>query len=213
MKLIVNGCSNSVATMDGVNYPDKCWGYFLSKHLNLDLVNLSVRGGSLERILRTTIEYFSNNKKEFCIIGIPGGISRWEIQPSEEVWVPRTASTSNITVEEYSTVLANTINYWWVKHFIYFISLQSFLKENKIPYLVFNSATAFNNDSKYDQYAKYIDEKYFIGQYDVFEEGMAGYLNKKGYKQDYQGHFYEDGQKDWADYLHERIVLMTQTEN
>ena len=42
---------------------------------------------------------------------------------------------------------------------------------------------------------------------------MAGYLKKKRYKQDFVGHFYADGQENWADYLHERIVSMTQTEN
>ncbi len=213
MKLIVNGCSNSVAMMDGVEYPDKCWGYFLSKHLNSDLINLSRRGGSLERILRTTIEYFSNNEKGLYIIGLPGGISRWETQPSEEVWVPRSTSRSDITTKEYATVLSNTTTYWWVKHYIYFISLQSFLKENNIPYLVFNSGVAFNDSNKFDQYAKYIDEKYFIGKYNSFEESMAGYLKKKRYKQDFVGHFYADGQENWADYLHERIVSMTQTEN
>ena len=214
MKLIVNGCSNSVATMDGIDYPDKCWGYFLSKHLDLEFINLSVRAGSLERILRTTIEYFSENEKGFYVVGLPGGPVRWEIHSNDSGWLQRGIPKDTSNNEKYlKRVSDNTTTYWLIKHYIYFISLQSLLKENKIPYLVFNSGTAFSTDIKYDQYAKYIDEKYFIGKYNSFEEGMSGYLNKKGYKQDYSYHFYEDGQKDWANYLYEKIVSMKQTEN
>ena len=212
MKLVVNGCSNTACMIEGKLYPEFSWANFLSIKTNIVLENLAVRGSSLERILRTTIEYFSenNNFKGLYIVGIPGGVVRWEVLKNNK-WYPNGnnyISTKNLWLKNISKAMfEQDSDYWIIKDFIYLISLQNYLKNKKISYLFFNSGPAVMKDLKFKLYQKELDISKYIGNPYEKNDSMIGYLENKKYKQDKMGHFYKEGQYEGANYLFRNIKI------
>lgn len=78
--LFANGCSHTAgAEIEFENQNcchEKAWPKHLADSLNMEWTNISLSGGSAERIIRTTIQWFgeesSRIKNTFVVIGWPG---------------------------------------------------------------------------------------------------------------------------------------------
>lgn len=129
---------------DELNNKDDCYVNLISKNYNLPLINNSLPGGSNERILRTTIQDVSTllkqGKKPFVIVAwtLP---HRFELFDTESddfavfagpkfskdpelgklIWSRRSSDKSDV-----------------IMFLTQVISLQSFLKQNDIPYYMCN---------------------------------------------------------------------------
>ena len=71
MKLVANGCSFTEGHKDKFNNQPPNWVWpslFKSTEEFSSVVNLATEGGSNDRLVRTTLEYFSNNTSEDTIL-------------------------------------------------------------------------------------------------------------------------------------------------
>lgn len=71
MKLVANGCSFTEGHKDKINNqpPDWVWpSLFKNTDEFSEVVNLATEGGSNDRLVRTTLEYFSNNTSKDTIL-------------------------------------------------------------------------------------------------------------------------------------------------
>ena len=154
--LLINGCSFA-----------QCWNpseeFF--KALGCDeFVNLGKAGGSMSRVVRSTIEWISqNNRPGFAIIPIPLS-SRWELSISsiedtiDGTWFPMQIrkyidkkNISNLIEVEKLEKLTDLyygsipdIRTYWDRCFTDIISLSCFFEQNKINYLTFDMCNDFS---------------------------------------------------------------------
>jgi len=92
MMLFANGCSHTAGAeieFESQNCcHEKAWPKHLADHLNMEWTNIALSGGSAERIIRTTIQWFGEDirriKNTFVIIGWPGPW-RSEIELNKQV--------------------------------------------------------------------------------------------------------------------------------
>jgi len=164
--LLTNGCSFV-----------ECWPVqnSLVKSLECDnFVNLGLRGGSLQRVVRSTIEWIAQNgNPKFVIVAIPL-VSRWELSIAQTenkidgTWYPMQIKSS-LEKEKISKLvdfdrLCNLVDLYygcipdirtfWDSCFTNLILLSSFLEQNKIDYLIFNMCNKFNKKDLKDFYGK-----------------------------------------------------------
>jgi len=154
--LLINGCSFA-----------RCWNpskKFVTA-LGCDgIVNLGKAGGSMSRVVRSTIEWTAQNgNPNFVIIPIPLS-SRWELSISsvedtvDGTWYPmqikQHIDKNNISnlidfnklqklTELYYGSIPDVRTYW-DRCFIDIISLSCFLEQNKIDYLMFDMCNDFS---------------------------------------------------------------------
>jgi len=153
--LLINGCSFARGwnpTNDFV------------KSLNCDsVINLGKDGGSLYRVVRTTIEWIAQNElPKFVVIPIPLA-SRWELAISKNddiidgTWYPMqlkqylvkekiSDSIDFKKIEKLTELYYGSIpdiRTHWDRCFTDLILLSSFLEQNKIDYLMFDMCNNF----------------------------------------------------------------------
>jgi hypothetical protein len=164
--LLINGCSFA-----------RCWNpseEFL-KSLSCDqVINLGKDGGSLQRVVRTTVEWIAQNGPPYIVI-IPIPLaSRWElsIAKNEDAidgsWYPmqvkeyldeKKISTlvdfkklQNLTDLYHESI--PDIRTYWDSCFTDLILLSAFLEQNKIEYLIFDMCNQFDKKHLKDFYGK-----------------------------------------------------------
>lgn len=119
-----------------------CWPYKLGKLLDVPVVDYSLGGGSCQRIIRTTYEYFSkvkNPENYFAIIQLTGGsrIEFWE----EDMNIFYPMQISRDMGIHYSYILEHRKLYmnWQWERYVYLqsaITLSSFFKSLGIQYFI-----------------------------------------------------------------------------
>tara|TARA_B100001175_G_C19379602_1_gene575898 strand:+ start:38 stop:787 length:750 start_codon:yes stop_codon:yes gene_type:complete len=206
---------------------EKAWPKHLADSLNMDWTNFAISGGSAERVVRTTMYWFGKNPKRmkdtFAIIGWPPPW-RSEIrldrrcnynQPehlfeSDNHWYQLNVGIEE-TIKEHSESLKIKDFYKLYKlkfaletkeevitrFYLSLISLQSYFKTFKIPYIMFNTASDFYINDNSLHYFRQVDQKPFIdikmlewlhGKYEIAEHSVCE-------------HYGEDGHIGWAKFL------------
>lgn len=143
----------------------------VAKNYKLPVINSSRPGGSNQRILRTTIEDVSRlliqDKKPFVLLAwtLP---HRFELYSTDKKEFA-TFSSPNSAADEQ---LGNTIWSKWssnktdvINFLTQVISLQSFLKQNNIPYFmtnIFKIAYELLDDEKIKLYQSQIDTNFYM---------------------------------------------------
>lgn len=189
MKLVVNGCSwtyghglkpnNDTLEWDNNNI-DHCnyaltnnWAAILANKFNLEYKNLSVPGGSNDRIVRTTLSYFLQNdyKNTIVVIGWTEP-NRRELHIMDYPVIDKSVDSNT----RWHRILINTPdtnvidNNEWNTNLMRFIPdtvdsltrfsrqiilLSNFLKKRNIPYVFFNAVAA-----PFDSYETIVGELY-----------------------------------------------------
>jgi len=190
-------------------YPKK-----LADLLNMDCFNDACGGSSNDRITRTTIDWTSNylqtNKAEelFVVIGwsAPNRIEfriddRWiDILPQ---WVPPEEPMKTIT-NFYDDNIYDEI-YDDTRTVINILSLQSWLKTNKIPYL-FTSALHVDY-TKMCVYVKTMIDMIELNRYfHMLDSKYHMYRMCNNYPKGPREHPLEEGHAAWARILHQHIT-------
>jgi hypothetical protein len=143
----------------------------LARNYNLPIINSACPGGSNQRILRTTIEDVSKllmqNKKPFVLISwtLPHRFELYSTDRKEFVTFSSPNSAADIE-------LGNTIWSKWasdktdvINFLTQVIALQSFLKQNNIPYFmtnVFKIVYELLDKSEIELYQSQIDVDYYM---------------------------------------------------
>jgi len=183
----------------------------LSDKLGLIEINESTSGGSNDRMVRRTIEWFDNNTDKWDeVLVILGFIEpiRMEYWDPDEKWVGWTAHSFN------EFIVSEPDKKWWEKYVTLFLHdvnvnynlknqillLTSFFDSNNIKYLMFFSWSVHLKNYKD---FKTINKKYFI-----FERFKEYIINKIGRKKAISkcDHASVDGHKIWTEKLYEELV-------
>jgi len=153
--LLINGCSFA-----------RCWNpneEFIKSLSCNQVINLGKDGGSLQRVVRTTVEWIAQNgPPSMVIIPIPP-VTRWELSIAKNedaidgTWYPmqlkeyldeKRISTlvdfkklQNLTELYYGSI--PDIRTYWDSCFTDLILLSSFLEQTKINYLMFDMCNNF----------------------------------------------------------------------
>ena len=200
---------------DGVEKEER-WTVLLSDKLGLGEINESQPGGSNDRMVRTTIEWFDNNTDKWDeVLVILGFIEPIRIEYWNDVdksWWGRNAAAmdDNIIGDKK----------WWKKYVTFFLNdvslnyilknqillLTSFFDSNNIKYLMFFSwGAGITADScPYGGFEtlKTINTKYFI------IDNFQGFIEKKlGHKKAITkcDHPTPDGHKIWTEKLYKEL--------
>ena len=154
----MNGCSYTAIWQPSEKF---------KKSLGCDKVNnISLYGGSFQRVCRTTIEYFAKNPKpKFVLIPLTF-YYRWELSVGnqnddmEGNWLPMRTNNDlkreqmahgvskekiDALVDNYYGCIPNDINYI-DKMFTDIIMLSSFLEKQDVPYLMFDMCNGFDRE-------------------------------------------------------------------
>lgn len=222
--LYANGCSMTYgAELGGIGpkaeteEEDKyrlehSWPTQLGKMLNVKkTINDGWAGCSNDSILRRTFNWFGSYKGKpediFVVIGWTGPGRRevrldgggWvSIIPE---WIPPNYPMKKIT-KFYNKFLYDELHSLLLS-FSYFISLQSYFKLNRIPYLFFNAIHCFHQkyNNELIHYHNLLDKKNFYG----FDEGDIMFNITKEFPCGPMLHPLEKGHKEWAKVLYNYI--------
>jgi len=235
--LYVNGCSFSCAggldipevkdlylekniTID--NHLDFAWPTILSKKLNINLVNDSVQGGSLNRLIRTTYEYliktnFSNNS--FYLLELPP-IWRDEVYSTKykrfvnithgnlkNPEFDRTEEVNGNSKKEFIKIHTNLLN--WFDSFIDYdienkktlnnlIGLVSTFQQKNIKFLFLENDNFFRQE-----FEKLNIEFPYIELQSPFNKTFSTIKNEIGY---YDGHMGVNGNEKAAERIYEFLI-------
>lgn len=234
MLLIANGCSHTAGAeieyeVQGECY-NKAWPKKLGDKFSFEkVINLAISGASDDRVSRTTIELigklkqksFYDSSKLFVVISWPG-LYRTEIFTTsnheggfwDNGWMPLVAGNDETYKEQCSKSAYIFYKSWLmrlnvtqetVRFYSNVLLLQNFLKLNNIKYLFWNACGNLpaNNSAFYHE----IDSTRFP----FITEKEYSYTNILVNKQfEYSkfakfGHFGEDAQEWFADFLYKYI--------
>ena len=164
MILYANGCSITVG--DEISDDDKICHRFsysglVANHFNYTLINQAQRGGSNNRIIRTSMDFLSNyinaesKEKIFVLIGwtSPERMEFYDINKDE--WINYMINNYHIKNKEFLGFF-DLYSEWFVsakesinRYLNQVILFQSFLKLNKIPYLFLETINSGRNIDKW----------------------------------------------------------------
>lgn len=234
MILVSNGCSHTAGAeieyeQQGHCY-DKAWPQYLSKLFLYNSVNLSQSGGSADRVVRTTIEYFLkeknspsfNAKDYFCVVMWPG-LYRTELFNGgfDNGWQPLVVGND----ESYKNQM-DVFSYTYYKSWTIFAKtypqtlsylhnimlLQYFLASNKIKYLFWSASNSAPHTEGYlDLYKSQIYIKRYPYLYDSeYCFTKLCYNNNQKISEfsrlsGFNSHYNEDAHRWFADYLYNYI--------
>lgn len=165
-KLVTAGCSFT----EGFGLPnpkEQSWPALLAKKLNLECINLGVKGVSNEFITNTVIKYFLINDPSDCFLIIAySGIERMSFgyHDNDEVSVNLTPN-SRIFPKLANTIYPEFTNevYATRKLFLDMMRTQAWLEKKEIHYAMVNSLSALSmNDPESKQYYKQLNQKNLI---------------------------------------------------
>ena len=160
--LLILGCSFTVSTY-------KTFGEVISEKYDLQLHNLGIEGGSNAYIIKKAYEWFTKNKSNiddtFVIVGWTHPQRRMYWNNKKKEWFNDTNHIhmrdtdrfkkpfiiNTWTYKERQKFCDNFLNNTYAENNDYMehiISLQSFLKNNKIDYIMFNSLWDMFSDGK-----------------------------------------------------------------
>ena len=160
--LLILGCSFTVSTY-------KTFGEIISEKYDLKLHNLGIEGGTNPYIIKKTYEWFTKNKNKihdtFVIIAWTHPQRRMYWNNKQNEWLNDTNHihmrdtdrfkepfiNTTWTYKERQKFCINFLNNTYAEnnHYMeHIISLQSFLKNNKIDYIMFNSLWDMFSDGK-----------------------------------------------------------------
>ena len=236
-KLYVNGCSFSCAGgLDIIevkelysekniiidNHLDFSWPNLLSKKLNIELINDSVQGGSLNRLIRTTYEHliktnFSNNI--FYLLELPP-IWRDEIYSTKfkrfvnithgnlkNPEFDRTEEVNGNTKSEFIKIHKNLLN--WFDSFIDYdvenkktlnnlVGLVSTFKQKNIQFLF------LENDNFFRKEFEKLNIKFpYVEMQHPFNKMFSTIKNETGY---FDGHMGVEGNKNASNMIYEFLI-------
>ena len=172
-------------------------------------------------------------KDSFVIIGWPGP-HRSEIRTGHEVNSNIPKEVTKITDDEYWLHMApgnnesfkkrmkqgnidkNLFNYYrmhyamtserqfWEEYFVHLISLQSYFKALRVPYLFYSTANVLHEHSQYNNLLKQIDTRHWLGNPFNQKDTYHTQLNNAGFnfpEWSKTNHYGEDGHAWWAERL------------
>lgn len=234
MILIANGCSHTSGAEIEKAWQGECyhraWPQKLGDILGYKPINLSVSGASADRVSRTTIQYIGKLKqrssfdpsKIFVAIAWPG-LFRTELRETkpmedgfwDEGWMPLVAGNEEVYKRMSSPsayayyrawIMRNEITQESIRFYSNVLLLQNILVSNKIKYVFWNSAESY--PLNIIDYSNEIYKKRFPFLLDrgrSFTELLhsAGFKHSKYAK---WGHYGEDGQEWFADFLYKYIT-------
>lgn len=218
--LYVNGDSYSAETKIFKSYSK-----VLSEKLDTPVINDAAIGSSNDRIFRTTLEYISSlkhNEKPFVVIG-------FSFVTREEVWIdnfydykhrikdfPDSQFVSvdwlqknDVTEDVKNLIIDQNINSQMIHFYTKLYMLSGLLKSLHIPYLMFSAArnTDFRNLNwgslkKLSLYRCVTDDENIM-DFETFNIPL--WAAQQGIKTEETGHLLEDGHKQFADFLYNKI--------
>jgi len=193
----------------------------LSDKLGLIEINESTSGGSNDRMVRRTIEWFDNNIDKWDEVLVVLGFTtphRMEYWDPDEKWVGWNAYSYN------EFIVSKPDKKWWEKYVTLFLHdvnvnynlknqillLTSFFDSNNIKYLMFFSwgeeefdYTLWNPGHPSGSDYKTINKKYIISE--TFKEYIENKLGRKKALTKCD-HASVDGHKIWTEKLYEELV-------
>jgi hypothetical protein len=234
MILFTNGCSHTAGAeieyeMQGACY-EKAWTHHLSNILKCESINLSMSGGSSDRIVRTTIEYFLKKQSEtdfdpkqyFVIIAWPG-LFRTEIygENYDENWQTLVIGNDEDYKKQFDIYLYAYYKAWTIQAKPYpqtinfyhnILLLQYFLVSNGLKYLFWNASTTIPYTLDYlNLYQNQIYKKRFPFLMDQ-AYSFTRLCHDNGQKisefsrlSGFNSHYDEDAHMWFASYLHDYI--------
>lgn len=234
MLLIANGCSHTAGAeiekpRQGVCY-ERAWPKKLANKMGVDSVNLAESGASDDRVCRTTIQYISKVKKAnnydpskvFVAIAWPGlyrseifNIKDKEAGFWDNGWMSIVAGNDESYKELVSPSAYAYYRAWvmrlnptqeTIRFYSNVLLLQNLLIANKIKFIFWNACSNVPHDQR-----AYFDEVYkrrfpFLTQK---EYSFTNLLHNQGFKHSefaQYGHYGEDSQEWFADFLHRYIT-------
>ena len=105
-------------------------------------------------------------------------------------------------------VTTTTDDQMWLDYAMHILALQNYLKCMKIPYLFYNSTTAFGHLLS-DPFTRQIDTRYWIGNPGSYEEGYFKRCEGQGFnfaEPSVYNHFGEDAHQWWASVVKQEIL-------
>jgi len=234
MMLFANGCSMTIGWelggqqigQDGILVHDldpiykekNAWPKKLADYLNMSCTNYAIAGSSNDRIIRTTMDwtanYLRNNKAEdlFVVIGWTAP-SRVEFRINQ-VWrdlLPYSGTKEKNLQKIYNfyTRYIHDDDADNIRTVINILSLQSWLKTNKIPYLFCNCFYADGLNIDYSTFSdissmiNYIDSARYYGDYN--DPLVAMQRVCRGLPKGPGGHPLIEGHDKWATILYQYI--------
>lgn len=232
--LIANGCSHTAGAEIEYEMQGECYNRAWPKKLSDSIgykknINLSISGASDDRVSRTTIECIGKLKlnsgfdpsKLFVVISWPGlyRTETFKIENNErgfwdKGWMPMVAGNDETYKQQCSRSSYIFYKAWLmrlnptqetIKFYSNVLLLQNFLIANKIKYLFWHACSnvpseheSFYNEINHTRFP-FIEEK---------EYSYTNMLHTHGFKHsEYAkfGHYGEDAQSWFADFLHKYI--------
>jgi hypothetical protein len=227
--LLTNGCS----WVNGAGLVDKetqRWSYHLAKKLDMEDINISSEGASNDRILRTTVDWITENKEKISEIIVVIGwtqITRmeiynditknWETQNFVSFGDGETDKKSESFYEEQSRHMVRQASdytpneIWWRVYLKYYFNFEKLSKEYQ-NILLYLQSILKSLDIKYlffQSFAKENITNSLLDTENILEENMADHMfNKLGKNPDFSDEYGHPGtasHKIWADFLFEKI--------
>ena len=188
MRLVVFGCSHTAGSemeyAGQTNCFAKAWPTLLAKKLDVEIENYAKSGMSQKAIFRKFIEYLPNIKREKPLLFIFAWPSYnrtdLHIDNPHNTWLNLTNYESTevaikrrrpaFSIEQAKLLLAYTYSYNklitgtqnYTELMTYVISIQSLCNSYKIPYLMFNTASAISEDNALNSFSNQIDLNNYI---------------------------------------------------
>ena len=144
---------------------ESAWPFQLGRLINQPVVNLSMGGGSNQRIFRTTIDYLSTSTPDYLVIGW-AGIGRYELPTANTQYVRITPAGAQFNQDRPDNLDPATIKEFYYKNLHnsylntvdllnYIITLQNLCKGKNIKYLFFNAYATVDFQSVLDDCPKW----------------------------------------------------------
>ena len=231
--LLTNGCS----WVNGAGLPNRetqRWSYHLAKKLNMEDINISSEGASNDKILRTTIDWITENKEKISEIIVVIGwtqitrmeifndiTNEWETQNFVSFGDGSEDLRSESFYEEQSKhMIRQAHDYtpneiWWRVYLKYYFSLE----QNQIDFykiLLYTQSILKSFGIEYYFFSSFgsvklsdIEITKMLDYKNISDYSMIKYvssaLNKQEDYSDENGHPGPISHKVWADFLFEKI--------
>lgn len=210
-EILING--------DSYSAEPEAYSSYLRKKLNIPVTNLSIRGSSNDRIVRSTIEYLLKTQtKKLVIIGF-SFITREETYWSDAdnlLYDNSKFFTLEKLLELKSfkhlrdRILILDMNKYVIDFYMNVFLLSQFLKNNDIPYYFFSAA---NNEDHEDIEWDYVNSLEIVKKVneDSMIENLCSFNIPKwakinNFKTEKTGHMMNDGHESFSDYLMKRVI-------
>ena len=211
--------NNILAVGDSFTYGEElenrnhAYPYYLARGLKADVVNEARPGSGNKRMIRTVIEYITNNNPvDLVVIGwsSAGRMEFADMGGQFDLWPGYSGNLFKRDKQDWRLELLDYINkyhdpeYLYHQHLLDVILMQSFLQTRDIKYIMIN--TDFNEyyhnnfNPKMINLSAQVDAKHYLGWP---SEGMSEWT--QGCKRGPEGHFLDEGHRKVTQKLYEHI--------